>query len=133
MSKSSPTPAGYVELLDEPDTIRRKIRRARTDSGTEIKAAPDKPAITNLLNIHAALTGRPIPEIETDYEGKGYGAFKQDLAEIVVEALSPIRERALELLDDPRELDGILDAGAEKARVVAERTLGSAWSKLGLD
>jgi len=133
MSKSSPTPAGYVELLDEPDTIRRKIRRARTDSGTEIKAAPYKPAITNLLNIHAALTGRPIPEIEADYEGKGYGDFKRDLAEIVVGTLSPIRERALELLDDPRELDGILDAGAEKARVVAERTLGSAWTKLGLD
>ena len=133
MSKSSPTPAGYVELLDEPDTIRRKIRRARTDSGTEIKAAPDKPAIANLLNIHAALTGRPIPEIEADYEGRGYGDFKRDLAEIVVETLSPIRERALELLDDPRELDGILDAGAEKARVVAERTLHSAWTKLGLD
>jgi tryptophanyl-tRNA synthetase len=133
MSKSSPTPAGYVELLDQPDTIRRKIRRARTDSGTEIKAAPDKPAITNLLNIRAALTGRPILEIEADYEGKGYGDFKRDLAEIVVETLSPIRERALELLDDPRELDGILDAGAEKARVEAERTLGSAWTKLGLD
>src|SRR5215210_7729182 len=66
MSKSSPTPAGYIALLDEPDTIRRKIRRAVTDSGTEIAARPEKPAITNLLGIYAALTGRPIPEIEAD-------------------------------------------------------------------
>src|ERR671927_1544679 len=128
MSKSSPAPAGYIALLDEPDVVRRKIRRAKTDSGTEILASPDKPSITNLLGIYAAMTGRPIPEIEAEYEGKGYGDFKQDLAEIVVEGLSPVRERALELLNDPRELDEILDAGAERARKVAQATLHDAWA-----
>ena len=133
MSKSSPTPAGYVALFDEPDVIRRKIRRAKTDSGTEILASPDKPAITNLLSIYAAMTGHLVSEIEAEYEGRGYGDFKKDLAEAVVENLSPIRERALELLNDPWELDEILDAGAERAREVAQATLHNAWAKLGLD
>jgi tryptophanyl-tRNA synthetase len=133
MSKSSPTPAGYVALLDEPDGIRRKIRRAKTDSGTEIVASPEKPAITNLLGIYAALTEIPIPELERRYEGRGYGDFKGDLAEVLVEALSPIRERALELLDDPREIDEILEDGAERARKVASSTLRDAWAKMGLD
>ena len=132
MSKSSPTPAGYVALLDEPDTIRRKIRRAVTDSGTQIAASPEKPAIANLLGIYAALAGKTIPELEEQYEGRGYGDFKGDLAEVVVEALSPIRERALELLDDPRELDDILESGAERARKVASSTLHDAWAKMGL-
>ena len=133
MSKSSPLPGSYIALLDEPDTIRRKIRRAKTDSGTEIVASPEKPAITNLLDIYAATTGRTLSELEERYEGKGYGDFKKDLAEVVVEALSPIRERALELLDDPRELDNVLEAGAERAREVASSTLHDAWAKLGLD
>ncbi len=133
MSKSAPTPAGYIALLDEPDVIRRKIRRAKTDSGTEVKATPDKPALTNLLGIYASLTDRPVPEIEDQYRGKGYGDFKKDLAEVVVESLTPIRERTLELLDNPRELDEVLESGAEKAREVARSTLHDAWAKLGLD
>ncbi|HSL00752.1 MAG TPA: tryptophan--tRNA ligase [Rubrobacteraceae bacterium] len=133
MSKSSPTPAGYIALLDEPDVIRRKIRRAKTDSGTEVVASPEKPAITNLLGIYAATSGESIATLEERYEGRGYGDLKKDLAEVVVEALSPIRERALELLDDPRELDNTLDSGAEKARGVASSTLGAAWAKMGLD
>jgi tryptophanyl-tRNA synthetase len=133
MSKSSPTPVGYVALFDEPDVIRRKIRRAKTDSGTSVVASPDKPAIVNLLSIYAAMSGRSVPEIEAEYEGKGYGDFKKDLGEVLVEVLSPIRERALALLDDPRELDELLDAGAERARKVADSTLHDAWAKLGLD
>jgi tryptophanyl-tRNA synthetase len=133
MSKSAPTPAGYIALLDEPDVIRRKIRRAKTDSGSEVVASPDKTAITNLLNIYAGLTGRAVPEIEEQYRGRGYGDFKKDLAEVVVESLTPIRERTLALLDDPRELDGILEAGAERAHEVARSTLHDAWAKLGLD
>src|SRR5918997_640640 len=133
MSKSSPTPAGYVGLLDEPDEIRRKIRRAKTDSGTEIVAGPEKPAITNLLGIYAALTETAIPELERRYDGKGYGNFKGDLAEVLVEALTPIRERALELLDDPREIGEILEDGAERAREVASSTLRDAWTRMGLD
>ena len=133
MSKSAPTPAGYIALLDEPDVIRRKIRRAKTDSGTEIVATPDKPALANLLNIYAGLTGRPVIEIEKQYQGKGYGDFKKDLAEVVVESLTPIRARTLELLDNPRELDEVLESGAERARDVARSTLHDAWTKLGLD
>ncbi len=133
MSKSAPTPAGYIALLDEPDVVRRKIRRAKTDSGSEVVASPEKPAIANLLNIYAGLTGRSVPEIEEQYRGRGYGDFKNDLGEVVVESLAPIREWTLELLDDPRELDGILDAGTEKARQVARPTLHDAWTKLGLD
>jgi tryptophanyl-tRNA synthetase len=133
MSKSAPTPAGYVALLDEPDVIRRKIRRAKTDSGSEVVASPEKLAITNLLGIYAGLTGRSVPEIEEQYRGRGYGDFKKDLAEVVVESLAPIRERTLELLDDPRELDGILEDGAERALEEARSTLHDAWAKLGLD
>ena len=133
MSKSAPTPAGYIALLDEPDVVRRKIRRAKTDSGSEVVASPDKPAVTNLLSIYAGLTGRAVPEIEEQYRGRGYGDFKKDLAEVVVESLTPIRERTIELLDDPRELDGILEAGAERAHEVARSTLHDAWAKLGLD
>jgi len=133
MSKSSPVPASYIALLDDPDAIRRKIRRTKTDSGTQITASPDKPAITNLLEIYAVMTGKTVPEVEEMYRGKGYGDFKGDLAEVLAETLSPIRERALELLDDPRELDGILEAGAYKARAVASSTLHDAWAKMGLD
>ena len=133
MSKSAPTPAGYIALLDEPDVIRRKIRRAKTDSGSEVTASTEKPAITNLLSIYAGLTGASVPEIEEQYRGRGYGDFKKDLGEVVVESLAPIRERTLELLDNPRELDGILEAGAEKARQAARPTLHNAWAKLGLD
>jgi tryptophanyl-tRNA synthetase len=132
MSKSSPVPASYIGLLDDPDTIRRKIRRAKTDSGSEVIAGPEKPSITNLLEIYAVMAGKSVPEVEEMYRGKGYGDFKGDLAEVLVESLSPIRERALELLDDPRELDGILAAGAEKARRVASSTLHDAWAKMGL-
>lgn len=132
MSKSRPTPGGYIALLDDPDAIRRKIRRAVTDSGTEITASPDKPAITNLLGIYAGLTDRTIAELEEEYRGKGYGEFKKGLGEVVVEKLSPIRDRALELLDNPRELDAILEDGAERARRVARPTLQNAQAKMGL-
>ena len=133
MSKSSPVPSSYIALLDDPDTIRRKIRRSKTDSGTAIVASPEKPAITNLLEIYAVMAGKSILELEEQYEGSGYGDFKKDLAKVLVEALSPIRERALELLDNARELDELLEAGAEKARKVASSTLHDAWAKLGLD
>lgn len=133
MSKSAPTPAGYVELLDEPDVIRRKIRRAKTDSGTEITASPEKPAITNLLNVYAGLTDLSVSEVEARYQGKGYGDFKKDLGEVVVETLAPIRERALELLGDPKELDAILESGAEEARAVAQPVYRNAASRMGLD
>ena len=133
MSKSSPRPGSYVAILDDPDAIRKKIRRAKTDSGTEIRAVPDKPAITNLLDVYSAMSGEPVAGVEAAYEGKGYGDLKKDLAEVVVEGLSPVRERALELLDDPKELDALLDSGADKARAVARPILRDAASRMGLD
>ena len=133
MSKSSPRPASYVSILDEPDTIRKKIRRAKTDSGSEITASPDKPAITNLLDIYAAMSGRKVAEIEADYEGRGYGDLKKDLAEVIVDGMAPVRDRAYELLDDPAELDALLDRGADRAREVARVTLRDAQARLGLD
>ena len=133
MSKSRPTPGGYISLLDEPEDIRRKIRRAKTDSGTEVTASPDKPAISNLLGIYAGLSNNTVQEVEEQYEGKGYGDFKKDLAEVVVEGLSPIRKRTLELLDNPKELDALLESGAEKARAVARPILRDAASRMGLD
>jgi len=133
MSKSSPRPSSYISLLDEPDTVRKKIRRAKTDSGSEVTATEDKPAIANLLGIYAAMTGEKVSHVERRYEGKGYGDFKKGLGEVVAEGLTPIRERALELLDDPAELDRLLDAGAEKARETARPTLAEARTRMGLD
>ncbi len=132
MSKSSPRQGSYVAILDDPDTIRRKIRRAKTDSGSEIRATPDKPAITNLLDIYSSMSGRPVAEIEAGYDGKGYGDLKSDLAEVVVEGLAPVRDRAHELLDDPVQLDDLLDSGARRAEEAARPVLQSAWAKLGL-
>ena len=133
MSKSSEVAGSYVAILDDPDAVRKKIRRAKTDSGSEVSASPDKPALTNLIDIHTAFTGRSAEEVSADYEGKGYGDFKKDLGEIVVEGLVPIRERTLELLDDPKELDEVLENGAERARKVAASTLHDARVKMGLD
>ena len=133
MSKSSPRPGSYVAILDDPDTIRRKIQRAKTDSGTEIRATPDKPAINNLLDIYSAMSGRSVAEIEVEYEGRGYGDLKKDLAEVVVEGLAPVRDRAHELLDHPAELDDLLESGARRANDTARPGLESAWAKLGLD
>lgn len=133
MSKSSPRPSSYVAILDNPDTIRKKIRRAKTDSGTEIRAVPEKPAITNLLDVYSAMSGKPVGEIEAEYEGKGYGDLKKDLAEVVVEGLAPVRDHAYELLDNPTELDDLLESGARRAHEAARPVLESAWAKMGLD
>jgi tryptophanyl-tRNA synthetase len=132
MSKSSPRPGSYISILDEPDTVRKKIRRARTDSGSEVTATDDKPAIANLLGIYAGMTGEKIADVERRYEGKGYGDFKKDLGEVVAEGLSPIRERALALLEDPTELDALLDSGADKSREVARPNLLRTWEMMGL-
>ena len=133
MSKSSPAPSSYVAILDEPDVIRRKIKRAKTDSGSEIIAGPDKPAVTNLLGIYAGMTGQKVSEVERQYEGKGYGDFKRDLGEVVVEGLAPVREKALGLLDDPQQLDGILESGAGRAREVSRPILEDAQKGMGLE
>lgn len=132
MSKSASSPAGIVEMLEEPRTSAKKIRSAVTDSGSEIRFDPEgKPGISNLLTIYSALTGRPIVELEADYEGRGYGDLKKELAEVVVDFVTPFRERTLELLDDQSYLTDVLRRGAEQARSVAEATLRDVYQRVG--
>lgn len=132
MSKSSTTPAGLISLTDEPDAIVKKVRRAVTDSGSEVRGGPEKPALTNLLTVYALLAGRTVPEVEADYEGKGYGAFKSDLAEIVVTSLTPIRERLAELNADPDEVRRVLRDGADRARAIAGPKMDLVRDRMGL-
>lgn len=132
MSKSATSALNYIAFSDDADTIRDKVKRAVTDSGSEIKAGDDKPALTNLLNIHSLLTGTPVADLEDDFAGKGYGDYKAVLAEVIVESLAPIQAKLAEYEADPAEVDKILAAGADKARPVAEATLATAKSAMGL-
>jgi tryptophanyl-tRNA synthetase len=132
MSKSASSPAGIVEMLDDPSASAKKIRSAVTDSDTEIRFDPDgKPGVSNLLTIHSALSGRPISELEDEYAGRGYGDLKKDLAELVVEFVTPFRERTLELLEDQTHLTDVLSQGAEQAGAVAEATLRDVFQRVG--
>ena len=130
MSKSDDNPAGSIFLLDDADTITKKIKRAVTDSGTDIKFDDERPAITNLLTIYHLLTGKTNEECEAHFEGKGYGHFKTELAEVVVEFLRPFQERVQQY--DDATLDAILKPGAEKAAGVAKKTLADVYSKMGI-
>lgn len=118
MSKSAASEANYITLTDEPDVVRRKIRRAVTDSGSEIVARPDKPSMTNLLTIFAQVTETPVEEIEARFSGSGYGDFKNALADVVAERLEPIRNRIVEFQSDPGELEHILQRGTDRAREI---------------
>ncbi|MCM2577950.1 tryptophan--tRNA ligase [Streptomyces meridianus] len=132
MSKSASTPKGLISLLDEPKVSAKKIKSAVTDTATVIRYAPEeKPGVSNLLTIYSTLTGTSVGELEQKYEGKGYGALKTDLAEVMVEWVTPFRSRTQEYLDDPETLDSILAKGAEKARAVAAETLAQAYDKIG--
>jgi tryptophanyl-tRNA synthetase len=131
MSTTGGTPQGTVGLLDPPDTIRRKVRSAVTDSGSDVVRSPDKPGITNLIDIMSVATGSPPEEIEARYNGQGYGAFKEDAAEAVVALLDPIRLRYGELRGDPGALQSTLAKGAAKAEAIAEETLALAYERVG--
>jgi tryptophanyl-tRNA synthetase len=132
MSKSGSSPAGIIDLLDDPKVSAKKIRSAVTDSGRDVIFDPEnKAGVANLLTIYAALTGRKISELEDEYAGRGYGDFKKDLADVVVEFVTPFREKTLGYLDDPAQLDAILAAGAERARAVTEPTLTKVYDRLG--
>ncbi len=132
MSKSASSPAGIIEMLDDPKVSAKKIRSAVTDSGSEVTFDVEgKPGVSNLLTIYSALTGRAISSIEEAYEGRGYGDLKKDLAEVVVDFVTPFRERTLELLDDQAYLTGVLKRGAEQAAVVAEATLRDVYQRVG--
>jgi len=132
MSKSSSSPQGIVDLLDEPTAIRRKITRAVTDAGSEIRADEDaKPGVTNLLRIYSALSGESIASLEARYAGAGYGTFKKELAEVVVDAIAPVRERTEKMLADEAELDRLLAAGAARARAIASQTMAAVRDRVG--
>jgi tryptophanyl-tRNA synthetase len=133
MSKSASSPAGIVELLDEPKASAKKIRSAVTDTGREIVYDPvEKPGVSNLLVIYSALANRSVAELEQDYQGKGYGDLKKDLGEVLIEWVTPIRDRVKSYLDDPGELDKILGRGAERARETASRTVATVYDRVGL-
>ncbi len=132
MSKSASSVNNYILLNDDPDIIKQKIMRAVTDSGSDIKAGTDKPAMTNLLNIYSEISGRTTTELEAEFSTKGYGEFKQILADELIAYLSPIREDINKYLSDKAELEKILKAGSAKAQKIASTTLDNVKEKIGL-
>jgi tryptophanyl-tRNA synthetase len=132
MSTTGSTEAGLVYIDDEPDAIIKKIKRAQTDSGTDVVRAPDKAGITNLIDIYSVARGIPPEQVERDFEGQGYGAFKQSVGEAVAELLAPVRERYAELRADEEGLEGTLRAGADRAREIAEPTMAEVRAAMGL-
>jgi tryptophanyl-tRNA synthetase len=123
---------GTVWVLDDPKTGTKKIKSAVTDPGREVRPGDDKPGITNLLTILSVCTGKAVPELVDAYDGKGYGDFKGDVAEAVVELFAPVRERYADLIADPAELDRVLSAGAARAHEVALRTMSDVRERVGL-
>ncbi|HEU5278893.1 MAG TPA: tryptophan--tRNA ligase [Gaiellaceae bacterium] len=132
MSKSRGSQQGTVLIMDPGDVIRKKFKSAVTDSGAEVRHDPEeKPGISNLIEIMSVATGESIADIESRYDGSGYGQFKADVADSVVELLAPIRERYRELREDPAELERLLAVGAEKARASSAPTLALMYERMG--
>jgi tryptophanyl-tRNA synthetase len=123
MSTTGGSEQGTVLVLDEPKTVVKKIKSAVTDSGSDVRRAPDKPGVSNLIEILAAVRGTTPDQVEQEFDGSGYGAFKQTVADAVVDYLGPARERYNELRADEPELERILTAGADRAREITERTM----------
>jgi len=132
MSKSATSPNNYIALTDDADTINHKINRAVTDSGTEIVARPDKPAIKNLLNIFSLLSNTSVEDLEKRYQGKTYAEFKKDLAEIVIDKIVPIGNNILKIEKDKDSLHKLLDKGAGRVEPIARKTLDDVRKKIGL-
>jgi tryptophanyl-tRNA synthetase len=132
MSTTYGTDAGLIYIDDEPDAIRRKLGRAETDSGREVVRAPDKAGISNLIEILAVTRGVAPEQIERDFEGEGYGAFKQAVAEEVVQMLTPVRERYIELRADEAGLERALADGAERARELAQPVIAEVRAAMGI-
>ncbi|GAA5227682.1 tryptophan--tRNA ligase [Paeniglutamicibacter antarcticus] len=132
MSKSSSSPNGLINVLDDAKTVSKRIKSAVTDDDTVVAHdRASKPGVTNLLEILSSVTGTPILTLVNEFEGKMYGHLKVSVADAVVETLAPVRARTLELLEDPAELDSILASGALKAREVASRTLQDVYARVG--
>lgn len=132
MSKSDSNENAFILLADDPDTIRRKIKRSVTDSEGVVRYCDEQPGIKNLIDIYTQLGNKTVDEVVSMYEGKGYGEFKADVAEVIVEALSPIREKYLELLKDKAYLEKVYAMGAAKAEKQARKTLRKVYKKVGL-
>ncbi len=129
MSKSAPSPANYISLLDDPEVARKKIMRAVTDSGTEIKSGADKPALSNLLMIYSSFSGKTVKEIEKEYAGHGYGDFKKGLAEVMVGFLTDFQNKFHQISD--ADVKEILASGAKKADAIASKKLSEVKQKIG--
>jgi len=122
-----------IALTDTPDEVRGKLKRATTDSGSEVKYdEQEKPGISNLLTIYSTLSSKGVGQIEEEYAGKTYSAFKADLAEVVVGFLEPMQKRHAELAADPATVERILNDSEEKARAIAAQNLADIRSKMGL-
>ena len=132
MSTTGGSEQGTVYVLDDPDTIRRKFKRAVADSGREIVRREDKPGISNLIEMMSVARGIAPEEIEREFEGSGYGDFKTAVADAMIDWLAPVRERYHELRGDEAELEGILEAGADKARTIARGTLADVRDAMGV-
>lgn len=133
MSKSSESQNGVIDMLADPKVVAKRIKSAVTDTEREIRFdEAAKPGIANLLRIHSALSGETIPALEARFEGKGYGDLKKELADVVVGVVEPFRARALELLDDPAQLDAILAEGAQRVRPIAAATLSRVYDRVGV-
>jgi tryptophanyl-tRNA synthetase len=132
MSKSRGAESGTVLLLDPPETVRKKVKSAVTDSGSDVRYDPEgKPGISNLIELMTVVTGDSIPEVESRYDGSGYGQFKSDVADAIVELLEPIQARYREVRGDPAELQRLLAMGAEKARALSAPTLSLMYERMG--
>jgi tryptophanyl-tRNA synthetase len=131
MSTTLGTPQGTLQLLDPADTLRKKVKSAVTDSGTDVRRGPDKAGITNLIDIMAVATEEEPDAIESRYDGSGYGQFKSDVAEAVVALVVPIQERYAELRADDAELQRLLASGADKAREASAPTLERMYERMG--
>ncbi|MBE7325921.1 tryptophan--tRNA ligase [Nocardioides sp. Y6] len=132
MSKSSSSPSGIIDMLDDPKVSAKKIRSAVTDSDAEIRFdAEEKPGLSNLLTIHSAISGESVDALVDRFAGRGYGDLKKELAEVVVDFVTPFRDTTLALLDDRAHLDQILDDGAARANEVAEKTLADVYERVG--
>ncbi|MBR4874704.1 MAG: tryptophan--tRNA ligase [Clostridia bacterium] len=131
MSKSDPNPNGCIRMLDDKDTIIRKFKRAVTDSGSEIKASPEKPGVTNLLSIYSAVTDKTIEESEKEFAGFGYGDFKLAVGEAVADALMPVQNEFTRLQNDKAYVESVYKKGAETANYLANKTLRKVYKKVG--
>ena len=132
MSKSDPNPNGYILLMDKPEDIMRKFKRAVTDSDSRIIFDPqNKPGVSNLLQIYALATGKTIEQAAAEFDGKGYGEFKPAVGEAVVELLRPIREKTTDLLNNKDYLEQVYREGAQKASYLARKTLDKVYRKVG--